>query len=436
MANANKNKVSVQELSDVIAAEADVSRKFSEKFLRELIDVIAEYLERDGVVKVKGLGTFKLLWVDGRRSVDVTTGNEIVLPAHYKVSFAPDKMVKNSVNEPYAHLSTVVTELPDDMPGGEKAPESQADAAADDEVIMAPEPIDDDYPEKGESPAAEASSEDRPSGDDISAEEGEPENNGGEDAYSETTPEEAQASEEAYPEEPSPENPQTDGGGRQPADVSEEIRLRDEENRRKNKSNLRVGIIVTIVVLALIGCGVWYSFNLSFPAGGGVSGITDVPTEEQLAAFDEQAREQESEMIYDVAVSDSAYGDSLAIEAEAYMAEAQEAADEADAEDSLAAEPEPEPDPFESYNPEVAANAPIKGHETVREGSRLTMVAYRAYGRKEFWVYIYDGNRDQLSSPSDIETGMVLKIPDLNPELTDPDSQRAIEKALELAKKY
>ena len=121
MASSQK-KVSVQELTDIISQQAGVSKKFSEQFLRELIDVVAEYLERDGVVKVKGLGTFKLTWVDGRRSVDVSTGKEIVLPPHFKVGFTPETAVKQSVNEPYAHLDTVVTEIPDDLASGHDAP--------------------------------------------------------------------------------------------------------------------------------------------------------------------------------------------------------------------------------------------------------------------------------------------------------------------------
>jgi nucleoid DNA-binding protein len=89
-------------------AQSGATKRFTESFLRELVQVIQEYLEKDGVVKVKGLGTFKLIWNEPRKSVDVSTGNTIVLPGHYKVTFMPDNEVKEKINAPYAHLETVM----------------------------------------------------------------------------------------------------------------------------------------------------------------------------------------------------------------------------------------------------------------------------------------------------------------------------------------
>ena len=55
------DKISIQELTDIIAKQTGETKKFSEQFLRELVSVISEYLLRDGFVKVKGLGTFKII---------------------------------------------------------------------------------------------------------------------------------------------------------------------------------------------------------------------------------------------------------------------------------------------------------------------------------------------------------------------------------------
>ena len=101
-------KISLQELTDTIAAQSGFSKRFTESFLRELVLVIQENLEKDGIVKVKGLGTFKLIWNESRKSVDVSTGDSIVLPGHYKVSFVADATVKQQINAPYAHLDTVM----------------------------------------------------------------------------------------------------------------------------------------------------------------------------------------------------------------------------------------------------------------------------------------------------------------------------------------
>jgi nucleoid-associated protein YgaU len=74
--------------------------------------------------------------------------------------------------------------------------------------------------------------------------------------------------------------------------------------------------------------------------------------------------------------------------------------------------------------------------EEVIPGSRLTRIAERHYGVKEFWVYIYEANRDILESPAKIEPGMLLKIPRLNPVLADKDNPRCIEYALKLQEEY
>ena len=106
------DKISIQELTDIIAQQTGQTKKFSEQFLRELVSVISEYLVNDGLVKVKGLGTFKVITVEERKSVDVTTGREIVLPAHSKVQFIPEESVKQTINEPYSHLETTVLDNP------------------------------------------------------------------------------------------------------------------------------------------------------------------------------------------------------------------------------------------------------------------------------------------------------------------------------------
>lgn len=101
-------KISFQDIAEAISEKNGVTKKLSEDFLRELVAVIEMALQKDGVAKIKGLGTFKLLLVEERKSVNVQTGSEIVIPAHHKVSFAPEKGLKEAVNKPFAHLETYV----------------------------------------------------------------------------------------------------------------------------------------------------------------------------------------------------------------------------------------------------------------------------------------------------------------------------------------
>jgi hypothetical protein len=74
--------------------------------------------------------------------------------------------------------------------------------------------------------------------------------------------------------------------------------------------------------------------------------------------------------------------------------------------------------------------------EEVIEGSRMTRIAERHYGAKEFWVYIYEANRNLLKHPDGISKGMVLKIPLVDPRLLDKNNPRCIEYAVHLHDKY
>ena len=137
----------------------------------------------------------------------------------------------------------------------------------------------------------------------------------------------------------------------------------------------------------------------------------------------------------DSAVVEDSVVDTVEVAVESVPAEkpAEEPSVEAPVKDELPAEPMITVD---NYTPSVAKNAPTREVVTVIDGSRLTMVAYRAYGHKAFWVYVYDANRDRLKRPSDVEKGMQLRIPDLPKSLVNSKDQRCLDKAYELARKY
>ena len=79
----------------------------AEKFAALMFDVIAKGLKADRQVKVKGLGTFRLVEVGSRESVDVNTGERIVIEARDKVVFVPDTVLRDRVNSPFAQFETV-----------------------------------------------------------------------------------------------------------------------------------------------------------------------------------------------------------------------------------------------------------------------------------------------------------------------------------------
>ncbi len=107
-------KKSLQDILGNIAEDAGVTKKLSENFLRTLFEIVEEALNKDGIAKIPNIGTFKIIAIEERKSVNVQDGSEMIIPAHKKVSFVPEKNLKEEINKPYAHLETYV--LKDDGP--------------------------------------------------------------------------------------------------------------------------------------------------------------------------------------------------------------------------------------------------------------------------------------------------------------------------------
>ena len=72
------------------------------------------------------------------------------------------------------------------------------------------------------------------------------------------------------------------------------------------------------------------------------------------------------------------------------------------------------------------------GTERIHDGSRLTKISKRYYGSKDFWVYIYEANREHISNPDHISVGTIIKIPKLDSRLIDVSNERCLQKAKEL----
>ena len=101
-------KVLIQDLADGLVLRRGLPKKDADVFVRSVFEIIGEYLQTDKIVKVKGLGTFKLVTVDSRESVDVNTGERIVIKKYTKINFTPDPVLRDAVNKPFAQFETVV----------------------------------------------------------------------------------------------------------------------------------------------------------------------------------------------------------------------------------------------------------------------------------------------------------------------------------------
>nr|MBP8783209.1 HU family DNA-binding protein [Paludibacter sp.] len=126
----SKDKISTQEIAELLSLKAGISKKAADDFIKQLFATIEDSLLAGEQVKIKNLGTFKLQWNEPRKSVNVQTGEEIILAGYNKVSFTPDAGLKDLVNEPYAHLEPVVLDE-NNEPEQEETPEPEADALPD-----------------------------------------------------------------------------------------------------------------------------------------------------------------------------------------------------------------------------------------------------------------------------------------------------------------
>jgi nucleoid DNA-binding protein len=101
-------KLTIQEIAAVLTEKNGFSKRDANNFVSALFALIQEGLEIDQQVKVKGLGTFKLIDVEARESISVRTGERVTISGHAKVSFTPDAMMKELVNKPFSQFETVV----------------------------------------------------------------------------------------------------------------------------------------------------------------------------------------------------------------------------------------------------------------------------------------------------------------------------------------
>lgn len=102
------SKLGNKELSSSLSEKHGLNKTDAEKFVASLFEVINKGLESDKLVKVKGLGTFKIIGVAARKSVDVNTGAPIVIEGRDKISFTPDATLRDEVNKPFSQFDTVV----------------------------------------------------------------------------------------------------------------------------------------------------------------------------------------------------------------------------------------------------------------------------------------------------------------------------------------
>ena len=135
-------KVSIQDLAAILVQKRDMGKKEASQFVNEMFFVIQKALDKDRLVKVKGLGTFKIIDVDDRESVDVNTGERVLIEGHGKITFTADAVMKEVVNKPFSQFETVVLKEGVDF----EDPENKEEEEAPEQEVVAETPVEEAAP--------------------------------------------------------------------------------------------------------------------------------------------------------------------------------------------------------------------------------------------------------------------------------------------------
>ena len=430
------NRLSIQDLALILSEQTGKSTEEALRFLQEFIAVVSEGVYNDKLVKVKGLGTFKIIRVEERASVSVNSGERFVIPSHYKFTFTPDKELKELVNKPFSLFDTVeLNEEVDFSDVDVSAETSGAEEAADDssEEIL-PDGIPEQAIEAPQTPEPEVKPEPAVEEEAVPQEEAKAES----EAETETTPEpeveaepepkveaettpqegakaEPEAETETTPEpeveaEPEPKaeaetTPQEEAKAEpKPAEPVSSVSGYKEYRRKRRRSASRKLLFPIACLFVVIVLGIVYIVCLSGRTT--VNKNWEPPMAEVGNPTPEAGMNPVPADSTGVTPPDSA---SLAA-------------------DSVVAEPPV----VEENQPEETPKSDILALVTIKAGDRLASFAKQYYGHKFFWVYIYQYNQDIISDPNNIPIGTELRIPDPGLYGIDATDRSSIDKAAAL----
>lgn len=436
------NRLTIQDLAGLLADHTGKDKNVTERFLREFIAIVSEGVFADKIVKIKGLGTFKIIAVEKRESIHVNTGERFLIPAHYKFSFLPDKELKELVNKPFSFFET--TEIGEDvdfsdmdvsedteeretedesveevMPEEQllsppvtesseetekELPVAEEEAIVDNETSLEEEaitePIEETIPENKEEAADStvAAAEDALIAEEPVVEESVIEEPIVQESTIEEILEDTAVKEEVVPEdEATPE-----------VSVSEETAVQPEQpvSSKKIILNSRT-LIISAIVLLLVGINIGLYLNREF--------FKKEEVELPVA---------EDENIAVATPSDSLNLAKQAVENDKDTIQKHSAADTVAPASGIPAKEEKAP---------VATSSKKEiGVVKIASGDRLTLISLKYYGHKIFWVYLYEYNKDAIKDPNNVPIGTVIRVP--APELygINAQSRSSIEKAAAL----
>lgn len=379
------NKLTLNNIAKVLVEKNGLEPKEAMMFTTAMFDLIHDRLNEEGIVKVKGLGTFKMIRVEARESINVRTGERVLIDSHAKITFTPDAVMKELVNKPFSQFETVV--LNDDVEFTDMKSEETTDETNNSEQSESlvdvvseggtPEPA----PEPAPEPVAEVAPEPAP----VVAPEPVAE------VAPEPTPEVAP---EPTREVPEPTVPSADEESEENTSAVQTCYEEDEEESHWHRN---IGWAFLVLVLMAASA-----------VGGYLYGVGQIPS--QTAMADTVSAVKVNPVVTDTLVNDSLKADSVAVKTEAKH------------EDKAASEEQPQEktsqnlhDKYAEMDARVRTGAyKITGLDRevkVRAGDNLKRIARRELGSDDMVCYIEVFNK--MNASAELKEGQTIKIPAL-----------------------
>ncbi len=373
-----ENKILLQELAEGLARRKGMTKRDADTFVRTVFEIIGYYLQTEKMVKVKGLGTFKLVSVESRESVNVNTGERIQIKGHTKVSFTPDTSLRDQINKPFAEFETVILhentsveemERIDDVPVTNEEDSLEEEIALEETIVVEEVSTVEDAPAieeilveeeiKTEEPLAETVVEDNPSVEETPTIES-----------SEETIEETQ---EVVPEREDPTlvTPPTP------------------EQKRSGKGKY---FLLFILILMLMG-GSYFVGHYQSSTSAETKVSASQPTAKQVKVKKTSPVKQSADSLQQKALKTDTLNP-----ANEKLAISMPLADSAK---------------YEQVPDGEFLIVGTQGTHTVANGQTIRIVAEKVYGKRSFASYIIVHNK--IETPDAIEIGTVLNLPKLEP---------------------
>lgn len=453
-------KLSIYDIAEILTAKTGREKADIETFIETLIAVINDVITHNGVVRIKGIGSFKVIPVKERESVHVNTGERIVIPAHHKLSFLPDKILKEKINRPFAFFEAIETNETENNETASSDLSNDDEEDENDEPITAEEPVqkpvrevtkatEDIAPKTEENPAPLLV---LPSEDEIK------------EGYKMTDKEIEKEPDDGPSEERAIGSHRASAANRETLQKSTIIPIKQEimsennerkeqhvnetpkshpvakpvvKKKKKETSNTSLYVILALLLL-LLGVGIFYYFyydRLSYEEFNSTTQHTQTTDDSFLLPGDSAAvqESEKSENVDTSGVTASGTNESTATSpvASTSSTRKEQTASTASTSSKKTTPQQTKPATDTSTSSDHNVMARVK----VASGERLTLLAQKYYGNKVFWVYIYDFNKAKIPDPDRVPAGMEILIPAKEVYAINAQSSASIAQAKELQSK-